>query len=85
MYRFDGSTVLAIKTDMTYTVTQQTTHVLPPDGPQNALDESRKKPSAQQAARRVVGQACSLDVGKRMAHALDGGEAEKTGSGRPLA
>ena len=32
-----------------------------------------------------VGQACSLDVGERMAHALDGGEAKNTGSGRPLA
>ena len=47
----DGSTVLVIKTDMTYTVTHQTTHVLPPAGPQNALDESHKKPSAQQAGR----------------------------------
>ena len=46
-----GSTVLVIKTDMTYTVTHQTTHVLPPAGPQNALDESHKKPSAQQAGR----------------------------------
>jgi len=50
---FDGSTVLVIKTDMTYTVTHQTTHILPPAGPQNALDESHKKPSAQQAARRT--------------------------------
>ena len=28
---------------------------------------------------------CSLDAGERMAHALDGGEAKNTGSGRPLA
>ena len=38
---------------MTYTVTHQTTHILPPAGTQNALDESHKKPSAQQAARRT--------------------------------
>ena len=53
MYRFDGSTVLVIKTDVTYTVTHQTTHILPPAGSQNALDESHKKPSAQQAARHI--------------------------------
>ena len=53
MYRFDGSTVLVIKTDVTYTVTHQTTHILPPAGLQNALDESHKKPSAQQAAPRT--------------------------------
>ena len=29
--------------------------------------------------------ACSLDVGKRMAHALDGSEAKNTDGGRPLA
>ena len=45
--------MLVIKTDMTYTVTHQTTHILPPAGAQNALDESHKKPSAQQAARRT--------------------------------
>ena len=67
---------------MTYTVTHQTTHILPPAGPQNALGESHKKPSAQQA---LVGQACSLDVGERIAHALDGGEAKNTDGGRPLA
>ena len=38
---------------MTYTVTHQTTHILPPAGAQNALEESHKKPSAQQAARRT--------------------------------
>ena len=53
MYRFDGSTVLVIKTDVTHTVTHQTTHILPPAGTQNALDESHKKASAQQAARLV--------------------------------
>ena len=37
---------------MTYTVTHQTTHALPPAGTQNALDESHKKASAQQAAPR---------------------------------
>ena len=82
MYRFDGSTVLVIKTDVTHTVTHQTTHALPPAGTQNALGESHKKASTQQAAR---GQAWSLDAGERIAHALDGGEAKNTGSGRPLA
>ena len=53
MYRFDGSTVLAIKTDVTHTVTHQTTHILPPAGTQNALGESHKKASTQQAARRT--------------------------------
>ncbi|EOD08426.1 hypothetical protein EMIHUDRAFT_217609 [Emiliania huxleyi CCMP1516] len=48
VYRFDGSTVLIIKTDMTYT-------------------------------------ACSLDVGERIAHALNGGEAKNTDGGRPPA
>ena len=38
---------------MTYTVTHQTTHALPPAGTQNALDESHKKASTQQAARRT--------------------------------
>ena len=33
----------------------------------------------------LVGQACSLDVSERMAHALDGGEAKNTDGGRPLA
>ena len=42
-----------IKTDMTYTVTHQTTHALPPGGTQNAVDESHKKASTQQAARRT--------------------------------
>ena len=84
MYRFDGSTVLVIKTDMTYTVTHQTTHALPPAGTQNALDESHKKASAQQAARRAE-LARTLDNGECMAHALDGGEAKNTDGGRPLA
>ena len=53
MNHFNGSTVLVIKTDMTYTVTHQTTHILPPAGTQNALDESHKKASAQQAAPRT--------------------------------
>ena len=82
MYRFDGSTVLVIKTDVTYTVTHQTTHILPPAGTQNALDESHKKATTQQAARSIT---CSLDAGERMAHALDGGEAKNTDGGRPLA
>ena len=82
MYRFDGSTVLAIKTDVTHTVTHQTTHILPPAGTQNALGESQKKASTQQAA---LGRSrCSLDAGERMAHALDGGEAKNTDGGRPL-
>ena len=46
MYRFDGSTVLVIKTDMTHTVTHQTTHILPPAGTQNALDEEAELPRA---------------------------------------
>ena len=52
---FDGLTVLVIRTDMTYTVTRQTTLLLPPAGPQNALDKSHThtKPPAQQAARRT--------------------------------
>ena len=54
MYRFDGSTVLVIKTDVTYTVTHQTTHILPPAGTQNALDESQKKAPTQQAARSIT-------------------------------
>ena len=33
----------------------------------------------------LLGQACSLDVGERIAHALDGGEAKNTDGGRPLA
>ena len=52
MYRFDGSTVLVIKTDVTHTVTHQTTHILPPAGTQNALDKSHKA-SARQADRRA--------------------------------
>ncbi|EOD36638.1 hypothetical protein EMIHUDRAFT_226153 [Emiliania huxleyi CCMP1516] len=48
VYRFDGSTVLIIKTDVTYT-------------------------------------ASSLDVGERIAHALNGGEAKNTDGGRPPA
>ena len=48
-----GSTVLVIKTDMTHTVTHQTTHILPPTGTQNALGESHKKASTQQATRRT--------------------------------
>ncbi|EOD33049.1 hypothetical protein EMIHUDRAFT_230032 [Emiliania huxleyi CCMP1516] len=43
VYRFDGSTVLVIKTDVTHPVTHQTTHILPPAGTLNALDESHKK------------------------------------------
>ena len=83
MYRFDGSTVLVIKTDVTHTVTHQTTHILPPAGTQNALDESHKK--RRPHSKPLVGQACSLDVGMRMAHALDGSEAKSTDGGRPLA
>ena len=33
----------------------------------------------------LVGQACSLDVGERMSHEVDGGEAKNTDGGRPLA
>ena len=82
MYRFDGSTVLVIKTDVTHTVTHQTTHILPPAGTQNALDESQKKASHSKPLGRSR---CSLDAGERMAHALDGGEAKNTDGGRPLA
>ena len=46
--------MLVIKTDVTYTVTHQTTHILPPAGTQNALDESQKKASTQQAARSIT-------------------------------
>ena len=38
---------------MTYTVTHQTTHILSPGGPQNALDKSHTKPPARQAVRRT--------------------------------
>ena len=54
MYRFDGSTVLVIHIDVTHTVTLQTTHILPPAGTQNALDESHKKATTQQAARSIT-------------------------------
>ena len=54
MYRFDGSTVLVIHIDVTHTVTHQTTHILPPAGTQNALDESHKKAATQQAARAIT-------------------------------
>ena len=54
MYRFDGSTVLVIHIDVTHTVTLQTTHILPPAGTQNALDESHKKAATQQAARSIT-------------------------------
>ena len=53
MYRFDGSTLLVIHIDVTHTVTHQTTHILPPAGTQNALGESHKKASTQQATRRT--------------------------------
>ena len=46
--------MLAIKTDVTHTVTHQTTHILPPAGTQNALDESHKKATTQQAARSIT-------------------------------
>ena len=72
MYRFDGSTVLVIKTDVTYTVTHQTTHILPPAGSQNALDESHKKPSAQQPERSGHFAGCPAVGGRVVA---DGGDA----------
>ena len=37
MYRFDGSTVLVIHTDLTYTVTLQTSCTLPSDNRQDAV------------------------------------------------
>ena len=89
MYRFDGSTVLVIHIDVTHTVTHQTTHILPPAGTQNALDESHKKASAQlphskcSKCKPLVGQACSLDVGERMAHALDGGDRNNLTQAQP--
>ena len=46
--------MLVIKTDVTHTVTHQTTHILPPAGTQNALGESHKKASTQQAARSIT-------------------------------
>ena len=85
MYRFDGSTVLVIKTDVTHTVTHQTTHILPPAGTQNALGERATRSRLRTASRSSDRRARTLDVGERMAHALDGGEAKNTGSGRPLA
>jgi len=41
VYCFDGLTVLVIKTDVTYTVTHQTTQILPPAGPPK---RSRREP-----------------------------------------
>ena len=43
MYRFDGSTVLVIKTDVTYTVTHQTTQILPPAGPPKRSRRERQE------------------------------------------
>ena len=45
--------MLVIHIDVTHTVTHQTTHILPPAGTQNALGESHKKASTQQATRRT--------------------------------
>ena len=52
--------MLVIKTDMTYTVTHQTTQILSPGGPQNALKSHTKPPHGKP----LVGQACSIDVGE---------------------
>ena len=41
--RFDGSTVLVIKTDVTYTVTHQTTQILPPAGPPKRSRRERQE------------------------------------------
>ena len=46
--------MLVIHIDVTHTVTLQTTHILPPAGTQNALDESHKKATTQQAARSIT-------------------------------
>ena len=46
--------MLVIHIDVTHTVTLQTTHILPPAGTQNALDESHKKAATQQAARSIT-------------------------------
>ena len=67
MYRFDGSTLLVIHIDVTHTVTHQTTHILPPAGTQNALDESHKKATTQQAARSITSLArCRRAHGARL-------------------
>ena len=83
MYRFDGSTVLVIKTDVTYTVTHQNDTYSPTRRAAKTLSTraTRRRPHSKP----LVGQACSLDVGDRMAHALDGDEAKNTDGGRPLA
>ena len=79
----DGSTVLVIKTGVTYTVTHQTTHLLSThrDGKTLSTRATRSRPHRKP----LLGQASSLDVGERIAHALDGGEAKHTDGGRPLA
>jgi len=82
VYRFDGSTVLAIHIDVTHTVTHQRhTFSHPPGRKTLSTRATRRRPHSKP----LVGQACSLDAGERMAHALDGGEAKNTDGGRPLA
>jgi len=64
VYRFDGSTVLVIKTDVTYTVTHQNdTH-----SHRRAAKRSRREPQegVRTASRSSDRRAASFDVGERM-------------------
>ena len=80
MYRFDGSTVLVIKTDVMYTSDTSERHTFshPPGRKTLSMRATRRRPHSKP----LVGQACSFDVGERMAHALDGGEAKNTVAAR---
>jgi len=74
VYRFDGSTVLVIKTDVTYTVTHQ-----------NDTHSHTRRAAKTRTGVLISMSASVLEYGARVPHALDGGEAKNTGSGRSLA
>ena len=80
----DGSTVLVIKTDMTYTVTHQTTH----SHTRRDAKRSRREPqeAVRTASRSSDRRARSMSASAlRTLWSLDGGEAKNTDGGRPLA
>ena len=85
MYRFDGSTVLVIKTDVTHTVTHQFRRHIFSHPPGRKTLSTEPEEGVHTASRSVDHVARSIDAGERMAHALDGGEAKNTDGGRPLA